>query len=138
MRFWTATIAVALLLLAPAVLPVGTSTHAAELHNLEIVTKSGVRSFSVELAVTEAQLNRGLMFRTELPEGRGMLFDFKRDQPVGMWMKDTPLSSRYDLYSCRWPDRQDRDRTPQAVFDGNDHVRSPGPRGARNCWRECP
>ena len=92
MRFWTATIAVALLLLAPAVLPVGTSTHAAELHNLEIVTKSGVRSFAVELAVTEAQLNRGLMFRTELPEGRGMLFDFKRDQPVGMWMKDTPLS----------------------------------------------
>ena len=67
-------------------------SHAAELQPLEIVTKSGVRSFSVELAVTDAELDRGLMFRTELPEGRGMLFDFKRDQPISMWMKNTPLS----------------------------------------------
>ena len=44
------------------------------------------------MAVTEAELNRGLMYRTELPEGRGMLFDFKRDQPITMWMKNTPLS----------------------------------------------
>ena len=62
--------------------PAGRPLHAAELQPLEIVTKSGVRNFSVELAVTDAELDRGLMFRRELPEGRGMLFDFKHDQPV--------------------------------------------------------
>lgn len=69
----------------------GRPLHAAELQVLEIVTKGGVRSFSVEMAVTSEELSRGLMFRTELPEGRGMLFDFKREQPIAMWMKNTPL-----------------------------------------------
>ena len=77
----------ALMLVGP--LPSGGPLKAAELQPLEIVTKSGVRSFAVELAVTETELSRGLMYRRELPEGRGMLFDFKRDQPIGMWMKNT-------------------------------------------------
>jgi hypothetical protein len=29
------------------------------------------------------------MFRTELPERHGMLFDFGHDQEIRMWMKDT-------------------------------------------------
>ena len=29
------------------------------------------------------------MFRKELPEGRGMLFDFHSDQDVGFWMQNT-------------------------------------------------
>jgi uncharacterized membrane protein (UPF0127 family) len=29
------------------------------------------------------------MYRKELPEGRGMLFDFKRDQEISMWMQNT-------------------------------------------------
>ena len=32
------------------------------------------------------------MFRKELPEGQGMLFDFKRDQPVAFWMHNTYIS----------------------------------------------
>lgn len=92
MRIWK-TILSACSLLFLAVIPPGTAdVHAAEIQTLEIVTKSGVRAFVVEMAVTEAELNRGLMHRTELPEGRGMLFDFKRDQPITMWMKNTPLS----------------------------------------------
>ena len=51
--------------------------------------RSGVRNFPVELAATDGKLDRGLMYRRELPEGRGMLFDFKEDRPVGMWMKNT-------------------------------------------------
>src|SRR6266508_153707 len=35
---------------------------------------------------------RGLMFRKELPEGRGMMFDFKQDMKVTMWMKNTYIS----------------------------------------------
>ena len=92
MRFWTAAFALALTLFAASAPPGGRALHAAELQPLEIVTKSGVRSFAVEMAVTAAELDRGLMHRTELPEGHGMLFDFKADQPLTMWMKDTPLS----------------------------------------------
>ncbi len=29
------------------------------------------------------------MYRKSLPEGRGMLFDFHRDQQVAFWMKNT-------------------------------------------------
>jgi uncharacterized membrane protein (UPF0127 family) len=63
--------------------------NAAEQGTLEIATKSGVRVFAVEMAVTDEERAQGLMFRKELPDGRGMLFDFKREQPVSMWMKNT-------------------------------------------------
>jgi hypothetical protein len=56
---------------------------------LEIVSKTGVHAFTVELATDDAERSRGLMFRKELPEGRGMLFDFERDQPVAFWMHNT-------------------------------------------------
>ena len=56
---------------------------------LEIVSKSGVHAFAVELATNDAERSRGLMFRRELPEGRGMLFDFEREQPVSFWMHNT-------------------------------------------------
>jgi uncharacterized membrane protein (UPF0127 family) len=63
--------------------------RAAELQPLEIVTKNGVHVFSVELARTDETRAKGLMFVRELPEGRGMLFDFERDQEVSMWMQNT-------------------------------------------------
>jgi len=71
-----------------AVLAAGRAA-AAEEGTLEIATKSGVRVFAVELAVTDEERGQGLMFRKQLPEGRGMLFDFKQEQPVSMWMKNT-------------------------------------------------
>jgi uncharacterized protein len=63
--------------------------RAAGQQTLEIATKSGVHPFSVELATTEPEREKGLMFRKELPEGQGMLFDFQRDQDVGFWMQNT-------------------------------------------------
>jgi uncharacterized protein len=62
---------------------------AADEQTLEIVTRSGVHSFTVELAATDEARSKGLMYRRELPEGRGMLFDFKQDQNAAMWMKNT-------------------------------------------------
>jgi uncharacterized membrane protein (UPF0127 family) len=35
---------------------------------------------------------KGLMFRRFLPKDRGMLFDFKVEKPVEMWMKNTYIS----------------------------------------------
>lgn len=65
------------------------SVRAAELQTLEIVTKSGVHVFAVEVVSNDADRAKGLMFRKELPEGRGMLFDFEREQDVSMWMQNT-------------------------------------------------
>ena len=65
--------------------------HAAGQDTIEIVTKSGVHAFSVELATNDAERERGLMFRKELPEGHGMLFDFQTDRPVSFWMHNTHI-----------------------------------------------
>jgi len=56
---------------------------------LEIASKSGVHMFSVEIADNDAEREKGLMYRKELPEGQGMLFDFHRDQEVSFWMQNT-------------------------------------------------
>jgi uncharacterized membrane protein (UPF0127 family) len=49
---------------------------------------------SVELARTDTERARGLMYRTSLPDGEGMLFVFEREQLLSFWMKNTliPLS----------------------------------------------
>jgi uncharacterized protein len=87
--FCFALIAGALALIAAAVFTVPHAARAAGLENLEIVTASGVIPFSVEVMRTSEELQRGLMFRKDLPEGRGMLFDFEPEQNVSMWMKNT-------------------------------------------------
>ena len=66
--------------------------RAAKIEPLEIVTKSGVQVFSVELATTEEEKTTGLMYRKELPDGKGMLFDFSPPQEISMWMKNTYIS----------------------------------------------
>jgi uncharacterized protein len=70
----------------------GSGAQAASVQPLEIVTKSGVQVFSVEVATTEQEKETGLMYRKELPDGRGMLFDFSPEQEVSMWMKNTYIS----------------------------------------------
>jgi uncharacterized membrane protein (UPF0127 family) len=81
---WRRIAAVLLFVLASAA-----AAPAADESMLEIVTKDGVHVFTVEMAKTDEERQKGLMFRKELPEGRGMLFDFKPDQPVSMWMRNT-------------------------------------------------
>ena len=61
----------------------------ANLQKIDIASKSGTHSFMVEIAANDEQRARGLMYRKDLPQGRGMLFDFKREQDVGFWMKNT-------------------------------------------------
>ena len=70
-----------LLIVAPA--------QSAGQQTVEIATKTGVHAFSVEIADTEPEREKGLMFRKDLPEGHGMLFDFHREQEVGFWMQNT-------------------------------------------------
>ncbi len=58
---------------------------------LTIQTASGNQTFSVEVMRTDEQRERGLMYRRFMPANRGMLFDFKTEQPIMMWMKNTYL-----------------------------------------------
>lgn len=87
MHFWRTAFSV-LFVATAALLPV----RAADLQTLEIASKTGVHAFAVEFAQTDQERATGLMYRKELPEGRGMLFDFQRDQDVAMWMKNTYVS----------------------------------------------
>jgi len=71
---------------------VNPAARAASFQPLEIATKSGVQVFSVEMATTEEEKQTGLMYRKELPDGKGMLFDFSPEQQISMWMKNTYIS----------------------------------------------
>ena len=84
---WTRALVFALALIFGAAL--SAPARAADRNTVEIVSKNGVHVFSVELALTDDQRATGLMNRKQLPEGRGMLFDFGRDQEISMWMKNT-------------------------------------------------
>ena len=72
-----------------AVLLAAGPVRAADQRTLEIASKTGVHIFAVEMADTDAQREKGLMFRKNLPAGQGMLFDFKREQDVSFWMQNT-------------------------------------------------
>ncbi|MCM1985189.1 DUF192 domain-containing protein [Lyngbya confervoides] len=49
----------------------------------------GDRIIQLEVAATEAQQAQGLMYRTELPDDRGMIFPFTPPRRAGFWMKNT-------------------------------------------------
>ena len=51
----------------------------------------GAEEMIAELALTGAQLQTGMMFRTNLAENAGMLFVFPMPQQVSFWMKNCPL-----------------------------------------------
>jgi len=60
--------------------------------DLWIATDDGRHHFTVEVADTDQERALGLMFREEVPEGTGMLFDFGPPRDIAMWMKNTYVS----------------------------------------------
>lgn len=71
----------------------------------------GSDTVEVELARTPEERERGLMYREELREGRGMLFIFQDAQPRSFWMSNTfiPLDIAYLDESLRIVDIQAMD-----------------------------
>ncbi len=51
----------------------------------------GRHAVTVELALTPAEQERGLMHRRDLAEDAGMLFVFAEAGPRAFWMKNTPI-----------------------------------------------
>jgi len=60
---------------------------------LKIATPDGqLHKFDVWVADNDPRRTRGLMFVQHLADDAGMLFIYPEPQPVGIWMKNTPLS----------------------------------------------
>ena len=54
-----------------------------------ITAKDQTHRFNVEVARTDAEQDKGLMFRTSLPADGGMLFPFEKPRIGSFWMKNT-------------------------------------------------
>ncbi len=65
------------------------AAEALALEAVAVQTARGAVHFQVEIADTEEERSRGLMFRASLADDRGMLFDFQPVRPVAFWMKNT-------------------------------------------------
>ena len=85
-QFWRV---VVLFLTVPAPIDAGEARDSHSDSMLTIATRSARHVFTIELAKTPAEMERGLMFRTALAPDRGMLFLYADDRPVSFWMKNT-------------------------------------------------
>lgn len=70
----------------------GPSQAEARTEQLAIDTQAGPVQFVVEIADTEEERNRGLMFRDALADNAGMLFDFPTPERASFWMRNTQIS----------------------------------------------
>jgi len=63
--------------------------QSAERERLLVQSAGGEHEFQVEIADDPAERARGLMFRREMADDEGMLFDFGADAPASFWMRNT-------------------------------------------------
>ncbi len=59
------------------------------LEALSVEASGGTFKFEVQIAATPEQQRTGLMFRTKMPRGEGMLFTYKYPISAGFWMRNT-------------------------------------------------
>jgi uncharacterized membrane protein (UPF0127 family) len=56
---------------------------------LVVTTEAGAHTFQVEIADDPRERSLGLMYRREMAEDAGMLFDFGIEEPASFWMQNT-------------------------------------------------
>ena len=56
---------------------------------LVVQSENGDHPFTVEVVDTPETRAQGLMYRQELADDAGMLFDFREERPVSFWMRNT-------------------------------------------------
>ncbi len=76
-------------LAAPATAPADSDRAPQRLSAIEL--RVGGHRVRAEVARTEDERRKGLMFRRDLGEDEGMLFVFPRDDFRSFWMRNTPL-----------------------------------------------
>jgi uncharacterized membrane protein (UPF0127 family) len=64
---------------------------------LTIRSATGAHKFTVQVAATQEEQEKGLMFRRDMPANEGMIFPYSPAQDVAFWMKNTliPLDIIY-------------------------------------------
>ena len=62
-----------------------------------ITLSAGIQQMDIQLALTPEQHQIGLMYRTDMPQGEGMLFVFPNPSKQCFWMKNTllPLTAAF-------------------------------------------
>lgn len=88
----------------------------------EITAALGGAEFRLELAVSDAQIRKGMMGRTALDRDAGMLFVFRDERSRQFWMKDCliPLDVLFldregrivSIHTMPVPDEHERDNPP--------------------------
>jgi uncharacterized membrane protein (UPF0127 family) len=68
---------------------------------LVIATDGGAVTVSAEVAVTDSERAKGMMWRTRMDDGEGMLFVYDRDIQMSFWMKNTLLPLSIAFISSR-------------------------------------
>ena len=107
-----------------------------EVTPLTIVSNGKTHTFNVEIARSEAQQERGLMFRKQLADDQGMIFPYKIPRIMSFWMRNTVIP--LDLIFVR-ADGTIESIAANAVPYSLDAIRSGEPvrSGAGNPWRAC-
>jgi len=57
-----------------------------------VATDSGEHRFNVEIADDPRERSLGLMFRRQMADDEGMLFDFGAEEPASFWMRNTYIA----------------------------------------------
>ena len=85
----------------------------------------GAVSLKAELAKTEEERAKGLMFRNKLKDGKGMLFIFDREQPMSFWMENTriPLSIAFIATDGRIVEIKDMKPNDRSLIKSSRSVR---------------
>lgn len=60
----------------------------------------GDKAVKMQLAVTFAEMERGLMGRTDLKDDEGMLFVYLAPQQMSFWMRNTPTALDIGFFSA--------------------------------------
>lgn len=91
MRFWrNCKFVLAVLCMMAPLMACSQEPQALPSMPLVIHTKqNGALMFDIEIARTPEQLERGLMYRKELPSNKGMLFVFTEEREASFWMENT-------------------------------------------------
>ncbi|MBN1241548.1 MAG: DUF192 domain-containing protein [Spirochaetales bacterium] len=80
-----------------------------------VTLRSGSVELVAELAITPEEQQQGLMFREELPDGRGMLFVYGSDRRMAFWMKNTKIPLSIAFLAADGTIREIRDMRPESL-----------------------
>ncbi len=79
-----------------------------------IALRSGSVELLAELARTPEEQQTGLMYRTALADGRGMLFVYESDRRMAFWMKNTLIPLSIAFIGADGAIREIRDMEPRS------------------------